>query len=151
MMLQNTDQFTVNRHNLVFKVPDVYSNEIGIAIRNRPIDTTFELQLRSILSEGWHEVDHDLRYKSKSNWINQGDLSRALNGIMATLETRGFNSEVQYYVCARITQNFSSNAASSAQMAESPKAASTDTLCQSPPNRIEAGSSMKPVVRLNQP
>lgn len=83
----NTDQFTVNRHNLVFKVPDAYSNEMGVAIRNRPIDTTFELQLRSILSEGWHEVDHDLRYKSKSNWINQGDLSRALNGIMATLET----------------------------------------------------------------
>ena len=40
-----------------------------------------------MLSEGWHEVEHDLRYKSKDNWDGQHDLSRALNGIMATLET----------------------------------------------------------------
>lgn len=82
-----TDQFTVSRHNLIFKIPTEYLSDIHRAINSQPIDTTFELQLRSILSEGWHEVDHDLRYKSKSNWDGQDDLSRALNGIMATLET----------------------------------------------------------------
>jgi len=82
-----TDQFTVSRHNLIFKIPSDYFNEMRRAVSTNPIDTTFELQIRSILSEGWHEVDHDLRYKSKSNWDGQDDLSRALNGIMATLET----------------------------------------------------------------
>lgn len=31
----------------------------------RLIDMTYEIQLRSVLSEGWHEVEHDLRYKCK--------------------------------------------------------------------------------------
>lgn len=82
-----TEQFTVVRHNLIFFVPNEYEADMRRVIGIRPIDMTFEVQLRSILSEGWHEVDHDLRYKSKSNWTGQDDLSRALNGIMATLET----------------------------------------------------------------
>lgn len=82
-----TDQFTVTRHNLIFKIPTEYHNDMLRNIGSNPIDTTFEVQLRSILSEGWHEVDHDLRYKCKENWVGQDDLSRALNGIMATLET----------------------------------------------------------------
>lgn len=82
-----TDQFSVTRHNLVFRIPDQYVSMAQSGIRSRPIDLTFEVQLRSILSEGWHEVDHDLRYKCKENWLGQDDLSRALNGIMATIET----------------------------------------------------------------
>lgn len=82
-----TDQFTVTRHNLIFKVPERYRIQVIRGIGSLPIDLTFEVQLRSILSEGWHEVDHDLRYKSIENWDGQDDLSRALNGIMATLET----------------------------------------------------------------
>jgi hypothetical protein len=39
------------------------------------------------LSEGWHEVEHDLRYKCKEDWETSPDLYRALNGIVATLET----------------------------------------------------------------
>jgi ppGpp synthetase/RelA/SpoT-type nucleotidyltranferase len=81
------DQFKVTRHNLIFKLPDQYVYDMQRASNVMPIDTTFEVQLRSILSEGWHEVDHDLRYKSKSSWIGQDDLSRALNGILATIET----------------------------------------------------------------
>ncbi len=82
-----TDQFTVTRHNLVYRSPERYVTEMRRNIGDMPIDTAFEVQLRSVLSEGWHEVDHDLRYKSKENWKDQDDLSRALNGIMATLET----------------------------------------------------------------
>lgn len=81
------DQFNVTRHNLILTVPDQYIEDMQRTIGTLPVDTTFEVQLRSILSEGWHEVDHDLRYKSKSSWVGQDDLSRALNGILATLET----------------------------------------------------------------
>lgn len=50
------------------------------------IDSTFELQLRTILSEGWHEIDHSLRYKCKSDWEGQSENERLLNGIYASLE-----------------------------------------------------------------
>ncbi len=83
----STSQFTVTRHNLVLQIPDIHKQEMIRSIGKAPIDLTFEVQLRSILSEGWHEVDHDLRYKSKKSWEDQDDLSRALNGILATLET----------------------------------------------------------------
>lgn len=83
----NADQFAVTRHNLIFKIPEQYASDVRKTIAAAPIDDTFEVQLRSILSEGWHEVEHDLRYKSKKNWEAQPDLSRALNGIMATIET----------------------------------------------------------------
>lgn len=49
-------------------------------------DHTFELQLRTILSEGWHEIDHSLRYKSKDEWKKHSEKERLLNGIYANLE-----------------------------------------------------------------
>lgn len=85
--LPKTDQFAVTRHNLIYKVPNQHSDDVKRCIGTAPIDSTFEIQLRSILSEGWHEVEHDLRYKSKKNWETQEDLGRALNGIIATIET----------------------------------------------------------------
>lgn len=85
--LPKTDQFAVTRHNLIFNVPEESLEDMQRSIGSVPIDTTFEVQLRSILSEGWHEVEHDLRYKSKDNWVKQDDLGRALNGIIATIET----------------------------------------------------------------
>lgn len=51
------------------------------------VDTTFEIQLRSVLSEGWHEVDHVLRYKCNDEWKDIPEYDRMLNGIYATLET----------------------------------------------------------------
>lgn len=52
------------------------------------IDHTYEVQLRTVLSEGWHEVEHDLRYKTRfeSWWDDCREESRQLNGIYATLE-----------------------------------------------------------------
>jgi ppGpp synthetase/RelA/SpoT-type nucleotidyltranferase len=81
------DQFSVTRYNLVFRLPDDLIGGFTRASAGHPIDTCFEVQLRSILSEGWHEVEHDLRYKAKDNWRDHDDLSRALNGVVATLET----------------------------------------------------------------
>ena len=53
------------------------------------IDATYEVQLRTVLSEGWHEIEHDLRYKTKDEtwWDFCKDESRMLNGIYASLET----------------------------------------------------------------
>lgn len=47
----------------------------------------FEIQFRTTLSEGWHEVDHTLRYKCKSDWDDYDNESRMLNGVFASLET----------------------------------------------------------------
>lgn len=53
------------------------------------VDDTYEVQLRTVLSEGWHEVEHDLRYKTHSEewWNYCNEESRMLNGIYASLET----------------------------------------------------------------
>lgn len=83
----DTDTFNVKRHNLVADIPDHHLADFKREVAGLPIDSTFEIQLRSILSEGWHEIDHDLRYKSTSTWTSQDDLSRIFNGISATLET----------------------------------------------------------------
>ncbi|NVJ58056.1 MAG: RelA/SpoT family protein [Vibrionaceae bacterium] len=80
-------QFQAIRCNFVFRIPDVIAGDSQIIRSNVLVDRTFEVQLRTILSEGWHEVEHDLRYKCKEDWEDHGDLSRALNGIYASLET----------------------------------------------------------------
>ncbi|EEV5679197.1 RelA/SpoT domain-containing protein, partial [Escherichia coli] len=79
--------FAATRCNYVFKLPEVLSNDSVLLKKYSYIDTTFEVQFRTILSEGWHEVEHDLRYKCKEDWVEHNDLSRALNGIYASLET----------------------------------------------------------------
>lgn len=81
------EKFCVSRHNLIFRINNSLSEDMKRSIGISPIDTTFEVQLRSVLSEGWHEVEHDLRYKSKKHWENQKEHNRALNGLLATLET----------------------------------------------------------------
>lgn len=81
------DAFSVTRYNLLFDCPDYYKDQFERALSTDLIGTTFEVQIRSVLSEGWHEVEHDLRYKQKQYWDGSDDLSRALNGIVATLET----------------------------------------------------------------
>lgn len=81
---QNT--FDATRCNLVFALPDHlcisdYLDEEGLC------DNTFEVQIRTVFSEGWHEVEHDLRYKHKSDWDDFPDSYRTLNGFLANLET----------------------------------------------------------------
>lgn len=79
--------FSVTRHNLIFRVPSQWIRDMQPASIEFPVDATFEVQLRTILSEGWHEVEHDLRYKRQNDWIGNEALSRNLNGVVATLET----------------------------------------------------------------
>lgn len=79
--------FEATRHNLIFKLTEELIHECSICKKEPLVDSTFEVQLRTILSEGWHEVEHDLRYKHSSDWDDHNDLTRALNGIYASLET----------------------------------------------------------------
>ncbi len=82
-----TELFSATRHNLIFRLPQEYLEQSITINDNELIDGTFEVQLRTVLSEGWHEVEHDLRYKCKDDWEKYDDLNRALNGVFASLET----------------------------------------------------------------
>lgn len=80
------DVFGPSRCNLVFRLPESLAGQSPV-LRSEPlIDATFEVQFRTVLSEGWHEVEHDLRYKRQAEWAPHADLGRALNGVMASLE-----------------------------------------------------------------
>lgn len=59
------------------------------------------MQIRTIFSEGWHEVEHDLRYKCKEDWTGCEAYSRALNGVIATLETAEWNMKSIFADLAR--------------------------------------------------
>lgn len=84
----DADTFSPTRLNLICKLPMQCRQQLPPVIyESYPIDATVEIQLRTVFSEGWHEVEHDLRYKSKPDWAGSTDLSRALNGIFATLIT----------------------------------------------------------------
>ena len=84
---EKSDIFRPMRLNIVCHMPDNIRQQFESEIWSFPIDSTFEMQIRTIFSEGWHEVEHDLRYKHKADWNPHIELSRNLNGIFATLET----------------------------------------------------------------
>lgn len=87
----SSEVFKPLRKNMICRMP-VY--ETGVFEEMKPnnpqyelIDNTFEIQFRTTLSEGWHEVDHLMRYKCKRDWEALTIEGRMLNGIYATLET----------------------------------------------------------------
>lgn len=82
--------FRPQRLNLVKKIPEKYVEDFHAALPKdyAPyLDDTYEIQIRTVFSEGWHEVEHDLRYKCKEDWEGCDFFSRQLNGVIATLET----------------------------------------------------------------
>ena len=82
------DTFSATRYNLILSLPPELSIKNSIESKyTSMVDETFEVQIRTILSEGWHEVEHDLRYKRLEDWRNLKKESRALNGVYATIET----------------------------------------------------------------
>ena len=81
------EEFKASKLNGVFWVPEEYQRVYNGDISFLPIDATFEVQLRTISFEGWHEIEHDMRYKSPYGddfW--REDLSRTLNSVLANLE-----------------------------------------------------------------
>ena len=71
---------------LIIKIILKIKQVIAMYLKGK-IDDTYEIQIRTILSEGWHEVEHDLRYKCQQDWNEHLEESRLLNGIYATLES----------------------------------------------------------------
>lgn len=85
----NVNVFEPQKINLIFKMAEEDAKEVyDVAVSKYTyIDTTYEVQLRTVLSEGWHEVEHDLRYKCKNDWTEHSDISHIFNGIYASLVT----------------------------------------------------------------
>lgn len=88
------NKFEAQKCNGVFRIPSKYLRNIPASVWNKPFDQTFEVQLRTVLFEGWHEIEHEMRYKyklgsdSKETDLCTGheDLSRVMNSIIANLE-----------------------------------------------------------------
>lgn len=89
--LIEVDKFCPQRLNLIMRIPENRKKDFLEIISDINscdlIDDTYEIQIRTVLSEGWHEVEHDLRYKCQKDWDEFPIFSRTLNGIYATLET----------------------------------------------------------------
>ena len=92
----STVVFMPTRLNLVLRMNDEQTELMRLALPAfcdaddvALVDNTYEIQLRTVFSEGWHEVEHDLRYKTNTEaWWKDCEIeSRMLNGIFATLET----------------------------------------------------------------
>ena len=88
------NKFEAQKCNGVFRIPSKYLRNILASVWNKPFDQTFEVQLRTVLFEGWHEIEHEMRYKYKLGsdsketdlWTGHEDLSRVMNSIIANLE-----------------------------------------------------------------
>ncbi len=66
------------------------------------VDSTFEIQFRTTFSEGWHEVEHNMRYKCKDEWTELTNEWRTLNGMYAVMETsdqalKGLFEDISYH------------------------------------------------------
>lgn len=86
----HADEFRATKINGVFRYPTEYFKLYKKPLWTLPIDTTFEIQFRTVFFEGWHEIEHDMRYKSLLSddqfWKGSEELSRMLNCILANLE-----------------------------------------------------------------
>ena len=91
--------FCPQRLNLTCPIPEALVSDFRQALpaEYAPyIDNTYEIQIRTVFSEGWHEVEHDLRYKCKADWEQCEPYSRVLNGLIATLETAEWNMKMLF-------------------------------------------------------
>lgn len=83
---EQQDVFGPVRINFVCRIKKSYNVDIDFSTLEY-FDDTFELQLRTVFSEGWHEIEHDFRYKTEDKWKSYPEENRIMNGIFATLET----------------------------------------------------------------
>lgn len=88
------NKFDAQKNNGVFRLPNKYLRNISVKLWEYPLDQTFEVQLRTVLFEGWHEIEHEMRYKNKPEygeeekhlWTGLEKQSRVMNSIIANLE-----------------------------------------------------------------
>ena len=100
----DSSTFRPQRLNITNRIPagmvDSFYAALPAQFRDR-VEPTYEVQIRTVFSEGWHEVEHDLRYKCKEDWSGCETYSRALNGVIATLETAEWNMRAIFSEMAR--------------------------------------------------
>ena len=104
----DSSTFRPQRLNITSRIPAEMIEDFFAALPEEfrdKVEPTYEIQIRTVFSEGWHEVEHDLRYKCKEDWKGCESYSRTLNGIIATLETAEWNMKAIFADMAR--QNFS--------------------------------------------
>lgn len=85
----DADTFRPIRRNLVFALPNEYIDlfKSYLGENSDIVDPTFEVQIRTIFSEGWHEIEHDYHYKKITDTDDWDKYTiRKLNSINATLE-----------------------------------------------------------------
>ncbi len=83
---RSEDEFKPAKLNGVFRLPGYLKSEISPQTWEMCIDDTFEIQIKTMFFEGWHEVEHDMRYKGEELWSHYPGFSRYFNSILATLE-----------------------------------------------------------------
>ncbi|MDD6662470.1 MAG: hypothetical protein PUE72_12285, partial [Lachnospiraceae bacterium] len=80
------EEFKPTKLNGVCRLPEYLRSEISPETWEMSIDDTFEIQIKTMFFEGWHEIEHDMRYKGEELWKNYNGFSRYFNSILATLE-----------------------------------------------------------------
>lgn len=83
---RSDEEFKPTKLNGVFRLPQYLKDEISPDTWDMCIDDTFEIQIKTMFFEGWHEIEHDMRYKGEELWRQYKGFSRYLNSIIATLE-----------------------------------------------------------------
>ena len=83
---QNDDEFRPMKKNGVFRLPEYLKKQISDDTWDMCIDTTMEIQLKTVFFEGWHEIEHDMKYKGGELWEGKKSTARYFNSILATLE-----------------------------------------------------------------
>ena len=83
---RSEEEFKPTKLNGVFRLPEYLKAEISSDTWDMYIDDTFEIQIKTMFFEGWHEIEHDMRYKGEELWKDYQGFSRYFNSILATLE-----------------------------------------------------------------
>lgn len=101
-----TNVFEPLRKNLVCRFTDENEKKFADLLATdenyKLVDSTFEIQFRTTFSEGWHEVEHNMRYKCKDEWTELPNEWRTLNGMYAVMETsdqalKGLFEDISYH------------------------------------------------------
>lgn len=82
----DTEKFAPAKVNVVFDIPDDMEVKGIDTWIDFLIDKRFEVQLKTVLFQSWHEIEHDFRYKNKDIWKGFPEMDRKFNSILATLE-----------------------------------------------------------------
>ena len=83
---RSEEEFKPMKLNGVFRLPEYLRVQISPETWEMCIDATFEIQIKTMFFEGWHEIEHDMRYKGEELWTHFPGFSRYFNSILATLE-----------------------------------------------------------------